>query len=568
MKGLPLALVGWLLTLSAIVAQAEEGILLYESDVAIAADGSMQVTETISVRAEGNQIRRGIYRDFPTDYRDRLGNRYRVAFEILSVQRDSLTEPYFIEKRSNGVRVYIGSAETFIDPGDYEYRLTYRTDRQLGFFENHDELYWNVTGNGWDFAIGQARARVTLPEYVSREQLTVEGYTGPQGSSGQDYRAQVVSGGATIETTRALRPREGLTLVVTWPKGIVAEPSLTEKFAALLKDNAGLLLALASLFAGAGYLLFAWYRAGRDPKRGVIFPHYAPPKGFSPASIRYVNRMGYDKKAFTAALINLAVKGFVTIERSSGDYTLRRLQHRPDRSQLAPGEQVLLKELFGSSTKLKLKDENHAAIGKALSAHGRALKRDYHKKYFLTNTILLVPAWILLGISVAIVVMLQLGSLLVFVTYGISLFLLFAFTYLMKAPTPAGRRLMDKAEGFKLYLEVAEKDDLKLRNPPTRTPELFERYLPFALALNVEQPWAEQFTALFEQLRRETGNDYRPNWYSGRFDTRNPVRFASDMGSGLSSAISSASTPPGSSSGSGGGGSSGGGGGGGGGGGW
>ncbi|MEE8307793.1 MAG: DUF2207 domain-containing protein [Gammaproteobacteria bacterium] len=567
MKVLRLLLVGWLLTVSASVTQAEESILLFDSDVTIAADGSMQVIETIRVRAEGNQIRRGIYRDFPTDYTDRLGNRYRVGFEVLSVRRDRLTEPYHIEKLDNGVRIYLGSAETFLPAGDYEYQLTYGTDRQLGFFENHDELYWNVTGLGWDFPIAQARARVTLPKPASQQQLTVEGYTGPRGSTGQDYRATVFDGGVTIQTTRVVGPRENLTLVVTWPKGIVAEPSTVEKLTALLADNAGLLLALMSLLAGTGYLVFAWNRAGRDPSPGVIFPRYEPPKGFSPASIRYVDKMGYDKKAFTAAVISLAVKGFMSIERSSGTYTLRRLEHRADPSQLAAGEKVLLGELFKSGTKLELEDENHGPIGKAIRAHGRALKRDYHKKYFLTNTVLLMPAWILLIISVALVVMLQLGSFLVFATYAISLVLLFTFTYLMKAPTPAGRRLMDKAQVFKLYLELAEKDELNLRNPPDKTPELFERYLPYALALSVEQPWAEQFAGIFEQLQRETGTDYRPNWYNGRFNSRDPVRFAADIGGGLNSAISSASTPPGSSSGSGGG-SSGGGGGGGGGGGW
>ncbi len=568
MKRLGLVLVGWALAGAAGVVRAEESILLFASDIAIAADGSMRVAETIRVRAEGNQIRRGIYRDFPTDYKDRLGNRYRVGFEVLSVQRDGLTEPHHTERLANGVRIYFGSAETFLAPGNYEYRLTYRTDRQLGFFENHDELYWNVTGVGWSFPIRRVTAQVSLPLRVDQEQLTIEGYTGPQGAAGQDYRSAVFDGGASIETTRALGPGENLTLVLTWPKGIVAEPSALAKLAALLKDNAGLLLALASLLAGTAYLLFAWRRAGRDPQPGVIFPRYEPPTGFSPASIRYVNRMGYDKKAFTAALINLAVKGFVTIEHSKGEYTLRRLAHRADPKGLAPGESVLLEQLFKSGTKLVLKDKNHGPIGKALTAHRGALKRDYHKKYFLTNTILLIPAWILLGISVAIVVVLQLGSLLVFVTYGISLVLLFAFTYLMKAPTPAGRRLMDKAQGFKMYLEVAEKDDLKLRNPPEQTPELFERYLPYALALNVEQPWAEQFAGVFEQLQRQTGTDYRPRWYNGRFNSRNPVRFAADMGGGLNSAVASASTPPGSSSGSGGGGSSGGGGGGGGGGGW
>ena len=140
-----------------------------------------------------------------------------------------------------------------------------------------------------------------------------------------------------------------------------------------------------------------------------------------------------------------------------------------------------------------------------------------------------------------------------------------AFGRLLKAPTVAGRATMDHVEGFRLYLDVAEGDELKLVAAPPLTVGLYERYLPAALALEVEQHWAERFATVFATQAAA----HTPSWYSGdAWDTRNVASFTSDLGSSFSSAISSASTPPGSSSGSGGGGSSGGGGGGGGGGGW
>ena len=127
---------------------------------------------------------------------------------------------------------------------------------------------------------------------------------------------------------------------------------------------------------------------------------------------------------------------------------------------------------------------------------------------------------------------------------------------------------MDKIEGFKQYLSVAEKDRLSLLNPPEKTPRLFERYLPYALALDVEQEWCEQFSHVLENASRDDGG-YRPGWYAGTtWRPGSMSGLASSLGTSLSGAISSASTSPGSSSGSGGGGSSGGGGGGGGGGGW
>ena len=142
---------------------ADERILSYHSDITIAADATMTVEESITVRAEGVNIRRGIYRDFPTDYTDALGNRYVVEFEVLGVSRDGRPEPWYTDKQSNGVRVYAGSANTFLTPGDYTYTIRYRTDRQIGYFDDHDELYWNVTGNGWDFAMDKVSATVSLP---------------------------------------------------------------------------------------------------------------------------------------------------------------------------------------------------------------------------------------------------------------------------------------------------------------------------------------------------------------------------------------------------------------------
>jgi uncharacterized membrane protein len=142
------------------------------------------------------------------------------------------------------------------------------------------------------------------------------------------------------------------------------------------------------------------------------------------------------------------------------------------------------------------------------------------------------------------------------------------FYHLLKAPTLRGRKVMDQIEGFKMYLSVAEKDRLNLLNPPEKTPELYERYLPYALALDVENEWGEQFAEVLARAQVD-GQPYSPSWYSGRsWDVSRTSGFSDSLGSDFAGAISSSSTAPGSSSGSGGGGSSGGGGGGGGGSGW
>jgi uncharacterized membrane protein YgcG len=557
----------WLLLALAVTmpAAAAERILDYRSEIDVRPDAAVIVAEHIAVEARGEVIRRGIYRDFPTDYRDRLGNRYRVGFEVLEVTRNGAPEPYHTERRANGVRVYVGSADRFVEHGRHDYRIVYRTDRQLGYFEHHDELYWNVTGNGWDLPIERAAAVVRLPDGVPMGEVTMEAYTGPQGSTEQSYAADIDGRAAVVAATRPLGAREGFTIVVGWPKGHVHEPGPAERLERTLADNRGLLLAVIGLLLVLGYLSWAWSRYGRDPRKGVIFPHYEPPQNYSPASTRYIMRMGYDNRAFTAAVISLAVKGHVEIDEHDGKYTLRKLGSR---QALAAGEQALLDALFAKDTVVELDNKNHALMSAAKRTHEKSLQRDYRKIYFFTNSNLLLPS---LGATAALA--LAIGLLdafrpMVFVVLGVIVLAHFVFAWLLRAPTARGRLLMDKLEGFRSYLQVAEKDELNLRNPPQKTPELFERYLPFALALGVEQQWAEKFAAVFARLDGRDGARYQPAWYRGDFNARDIGRFTSGVGSSLTSAISSASTAPGSSSGGGGGGSSGGGGGGGGGGGW
>jgi uncharacterized membrane protein YgcG len=608
-----------LLALNAMASFAGERILHYHSDITVLLDGAMAVTETIQVRAEGQAIRRGIYRDFPTDYRDASGNHYRVAFDVLGVQRDGREEFYHTERMKNGVRVYIGQADHHLEPGDYTYTIHYRTDRQLGFFTDHDELYWNVTGNGWEFSIDHASARVHLPAGIERGEITCEAYTGASGVKGENYRAETLDAGAYFETDQSLDIREGLTIVVSWPKGIVREPTFQQRLVWMLDDNPDLTAALIGLLLLTGFYLLVWLFVGRDPKSGVVIPQYDPPAGISPGAARYISRMGSDDKTFTSALVSLAVKGYLTLEQDGNEYTARRTD-KPAGDDLGPGERELLKYLFA---KLKLKTvpfkrKYHQRIRSAIAANKVALKDNYNKVYFITNRVWLIPgilitlvtlvasvvfspngeaflagfmmiwlsawsvgvyilgrkvygAWLsadstlgygsavthtLFAFPFFIAELVGLGVLFSTISFSLLAVLLIIiavntlFYQLLKAPTRAGRAVLDKLEGLRLYLEVAEKDELQLKYPPEKTPELFERLFPYALALDVEGRWAERFTSVFANLESER-KPYNPRWYHGGYlNSQTMGGFASNLGSSLGSAISSSSAPPGSSSGS------------------
>jgi uncharacterized membrane protein YgcG len=551
-------------------AQNEE-ILQFDSKVAVLTNGSMLVRETIRVRAQGAQIRHGIYREFPQLYRGRWGLRTQTGFDVLSVKRDGRLEPYHSQRQQNGTRVYFGSASVELPPGVYTYELVYRTDRQLGFFKSHDELYWNVTGNGWIFPIDEVTASVALPE--GAEPANLEAYTGRQGTRGNDCTVGVADGSARFQTARALGPTEGLTIVVCWPKGFVTPPTAWDNLASLIRANKSLALAVACLLVTLVYYILAWVGVGRDPKPGTIIPLYDAPRGFSPAAVRYLARMGFDNRTVTAAILNLAVKGKLTIhEYQDKVYTLFRTD--APIAGLAHEEIGLLCKLFEGGPRLALLQVNHQTLQEATKELEDRLAAAEEKIYFVRNLLYWVPG-LLLGLA-------SLGFLLVEAANagpsapvpwiigvaGAGLFIVALFYYLLKAPTARGRQILDRIDGFKLYLSVAEKDRLNLENPPERTPELFERFLPYALALGVEQKWSEQFAAVLAAAG-QGGAEYCPGWYNGRSWTGTNVgSLTGSMSSSLSNAIASASTSPGSSSGSGGGGSSGGGGGGGGGGGW
>lgn len=340
----------------------------------------------------------------------------------------------------------------------------------------------------------------------------------------------------------------------------------------LIRDNLSLLVALGGLILLWAYYLPVWRSHGKDPEEGVIVPRYRPPDGFSPASLRYIRQMYYDDKVMTAAVVNLAVKGYLRINNKGDTHSLTSTDPGSEPPPLAPGERELYEGLFGRSAPgktVQLKDDNHTLLGGAKKAHNESLKKDFKKRYFETNGILNIP-----GVAIVIgtlLAALNIGAGKTFwvlcVLVAMILTMVF-FAIVMRRPTMRGRKLLDEMLGFREYIEVAEKDELNLRNPPEKTPQLFELYLPYALALGVDQAWSEKFARVLASVRDPNGKGWQPGWYNGTWDSSRPLANTNSLSSGLNSAIASSVSPPSSSSGGGGGGFSGGGGGGGGGGGW
>jgi uncharacterized membrane protein YgcG len=633
MPGLFRAAFAALLLLAAAPAFADERILKFLSDVAVQKDSSLDVTETIDVRSEGNQIVHGIFRDFPTLYKGENGRGTRIGFRFLGAERDGKAEEATVEPQANGVRMKIGSADTTLEPGEHRYVIRYRTTRQMGRFRDYDELYWNATGNGWAFPIDVAEARIRLPEPAGFVQYAA--YTGTQGST--DRNAEVVSekpGEILFRTTWPLAPYEGLTVAAAWPKGVIGEPDEKTKFGWWLSDYGPPLVGGLGLLSVLGFYFFAWQRAGRDPRAGTIVPIFTPPDDLSPAGMRYVREMGADNRAFAAALVDMGVRGHVRIVEEEGGWLSgdkRRIERLASGNELPTEEQMALDRLLSAGESIEMKQENHAKFSSAKNALQEYLKNKFDGKMFKRNygwagagvVVFIAAVWLAAaatalaaGIASPLMVGVSAGATLLAVLLvilhsrasGTGKCLLTAIIFLaifaalasgaplfvaalstgwwfplllpalalpivisafwwMSAPTQEGRKVLDHIAGFKHYLSVTERERLDRLTPPEDTPELFERYLPYAIALGVENRWAVRFAGVLAAAAAAGRQGFA--WYSGSSSPwSDPDGFTRSVGSSLASTVSSASTAPGSSSGSGGGGSSGGGGGGGGGGGW
>jgi uncharacterized membrane protein YgcG len=635
----------WLCLLVGGAARAEEYFDRYHSDIALARNGTLTVTETIRVYAEGNQIRRGIYRDFPLTFIDAEGREREVGFKILSVERDGRPEPYRTETIRHGIRIYFGSADVLLDPGFHQYRLTYETTRQIRFFDTHDELFWNVTGTEWAFPIHRASATVTLPEGVRAEELTV--FTGPLGATGKDARAENRGNQASFETTRELAAQEGLTIGVKMPAGSISRPTPEEERALFFQDNRNLFLAFGGLVLVVGYYLWAWLSVGRDPPRGVVVPRWDAPDDISPALVNYIDEKGFGGQGWTAisaAFLNLAVKGLVELQDLKKSIVVTRTDKAA--GDLPTGERVLLGALGAAGTSLAIDKANGKRVQTLGGNFRDAMEKEHRRKYYLANwpqaiggillslaclaglllfgslpeegiVLVILPVFASVFVSifavalgqnfrrskslgarifaVAIIAFISFVFLTVFGGIVLALFAtgaatgqlpLFAaiggivvtnlvFFFLMGAPTPLGRKMMDGIEGLRQYLTLAEKDRMNMAGAPDMSPRHFETLLPYAVALGVEKPWSETFDRwLLAAAAAGAAATYQPVWYHG--DSLSSGNFTDRMGgfagSMAGTMTSSLPDPPKSSSSGfssgGGGGSSGGGGGGGGGGGW
>ena len=567
-----------------VATNAQEKILKFDTKIQIEKSGIIQVIENITIKAEGNIFQRGLVRTLPLTRKDKDGNSIDVEYQINSVKKNGNAENYFTKTEDENWKIYIGNEDVFLEPGIYEYQITYSSPFQIGHFDAYDEIYWNVNGNDGQVPIDKINCQVFLPGESKFSNVFC--YTGLKGSKNSDcisslndYKTIASFSGANFA------PNEGLTIATSFDKGIVNPPTKTDEaqsYYKLIKTN------LWSAIYGVGMLIFfylSWRKHGKDPLKMTIIPEFRPPFDWSPAILSYVYNREITEKSFMASLINIAVKGAIKISSTlkSGVFTNKTSYEIEIRNRtlntLSIEEKVTFDPL-SKTDKTIMNSSNHHIFGKSydnwLSKLESQIKlEDFYQNntqkkwvgfavFVLTGLLFILLSSssntknfpFLFGLVIANTLLISwfvysnkyliIKGILAFFLFPMTLFLFFGIIMFLKWQqililvtifivyiiyrrtigkfTQKGAEAIARAEGFKLYLETAEQDRMNMLNPPELTPTLFEELFPYAIALGVELNWGKQFEKVLETAK------YNPEWCQGDDEFyRRPTNFISSF---------------------------------------
>ncbi len=535
----------------------------FHSNITVQKDSTYIVREAIEVRF--HRPRHGIFREIPFKYRDEFGKTIITPTTILSVTDES-GKPwkYQVKKDGSLVNIRIGDPKRFVS-GKQIYVITYEVENAVLFLNDHDELYWNVTGNDWKADIAQASAEVSLATKEKSKRLWAAGFTGTYGSKASECEHEASDNRGKFIARKSLAPGEGLTIAFGWDKGLVSPPSSWKIFLwkINLQENWIFLFPIASFL----FMFNLWYRKGRDPRvREAVVVKYEPPrfdhKPLSPGEVGALVDEKLDARDITSTIVGLAVKGYIQIEETKKegllfdqtDYYLQKMK-APD-SNLNLFEIELMKSLFPADlpgvlvSSLKNKFYTNLDFLKK-TLYGELVR----KKYFLKNPEKVTQSFLVLGFLIMIFGgfifgFLMSGSIVkVILAWALTGLSIIGFAKFMPAKTKTGASAYMDILGFQEFMNRAEKDRLERMGDK----DLFSKFLPYAIALDVADNWAEAFEGIYQEP---------PNWYisPAGFRTFHPVGFTRSINT-VTSSLGSAmfSAPRGSSGGGGGGGFGGGG---------
>lgn len=522
---------------------ASEKIDDFKVEAYIQANGDVLIKESISYDFDVLQ-KHGIYRDIPVIY-ERNGGKYNLRLTDIKVLDSSgKILPFTTKQSGDNERITIGDANVLVT-GKIGYNISYKVARAINYFSDHDEFYWNATGNKWEVPIAQSLLTVYFPKTIAESSLQKDCFVGPGGSTEKCPSSRYIFTQSGIVSSAAfasdfLSSGSGLTAVLSFPKGAINQPSFLLTVWYFFLDNYWLGLP----FLAFVIMFYIWRERGRDPKpASTIIAEYDVPDNLTPAEVGTILDNQADNLDISADIISLAVRGYIKINRleekglifKSTDHELEKLKNQSDLSNMF--EQKLMASIFDKKEKVKLsdlKDEFYKDLEKIKeSVYNSVTQKGYftanpekaRKNYLIAGGAVLFFSFYLFSISLI--------AGFSFVATGI---IIMVFGYFMPQLTIKGQRTKEYILGLKLYLGVAEKDRLEFHNAPEKNPQLFEKLLPYAIALKVEEKWAKQFEGIYKG---------QPSWYSDPSGANfNSILFVSSLNSFTTSANSNLSSAP------------------------
>lgn len=538
--------------------------------------GQLRVVERINVAFTDQN--HGLLRALPKTYKN-----LPLDIAVTSIGSDTgAPTQYSTYDDGNGNEVIkIGDPNQTVT-GTQEYTLAYTEHNVVGFYKDHDELYWDINGNSWAQPFEHVSATLHLPSNLRLSDEAPLCFTGAVGSQEHTCTIAVTATTVSVQTTESLAPSDTLSVVVGFTKGYFAPPTVIDYVAMYLPTllEVGVPFVLLS---GAGFVW--WLKRGRDAKgTGIIIPQYDAPDALRATEVGTVVDFRVDSRDITAAVIDLAIRKYLRIVESTTSKLLIAKQQtyslellNSDWSSLNDWEQELMSGLFGLRGQTPVFVAGAANVGMVASVRNvrKLVEQSLTTKgYFVSDpmkyTKLSVGTILIVGAVVLSNTAFTGGS----VWWGIIAGGVVGglFYHFSSARTAKGVAALEHIKGLKLYLDVAEKDRIAmLQSPnapyaptspePTHTVDLFEKLLPYAIALKVEKQWAKKFDDIYRAA---------PDWYVGNYNSFSTGYLIGSLSGGFASAVNTSFAPAASSgaSGFGGGGFAGGGGGGGGGGGW
>jgi uncharacterized membrane protein YgcG len=496
--------------------------------------GSVDVTENITMQFVGGPWH-GINRYIPVEYSGPRGLNYTLFLDVKDITDETGAKLRFETSRERhylNLKIYIPNA----DDSTRTISIHYTVSDALKFFDDHDEFYWNVTGDEWSIPIESAGAHIVLPDGAAN--LRAKAFTGAYRSTGRDADVQVSGTGVDVQTRDPLPLHEGLTVAVAFDKGAVREPTALSRLFLYLRSNWPLFVPIVAFFA----MFWWWWTHGRDPRLRPIAAQYQPPDNLSPGEVGTLIDNSVDMRDITASIVDLAVRRFLVIEEKQQDhllglthsknYVFHLKKSRAEWNSLKPHEQELLDGIFAGGNAgdaVPLDALHNTFYANIPSIRNQIFASLVGDGYYAQRPDSVRSSYILFGIVIGVI--LVAGGIWVsnhsgmqplpFIVAGVLTgVIVCGFGWFMPARTQAGARALEGVLGFEDFLAHVESDRF---NRTIKTPEMFEKFLPFAMALGVEKNWSKAFQGIYTQP---------PQWYQGSYGPGfYPYMFANDLGS-------------------------------------